>query len=154
MEDKYKCNLSEVEGFGRTLSEQLGSEKFVMWLDGPLGAGKTALVGAIMRGLGLDDRVPVTSPTYTIMNEYRINGKWYGHLDLYRAESDSILEEIGALDAKEYLGMFIEWPQNVGDGTDIVPTHKISIKISSHEDREYIIQDLSETDHNTSEPKV
>ena len=94
MEKVYKSGLAEVEAFGKELAESLGSGPFVVWLDGPLGAGKTSLVGAIMRGFGLDSRVPVTSPTYTIMNEYRINGKWYAHLDLYRADATFSLEEL------------------------------------------------------------
>lgn len=89
------------------------NEVFCLWLRGPLGAGKTTLTGWMLRGLGLPEGQPVTSPTYTYMNEYLIAGAWYAHLDLYRAHDRPHIpspEELGLADARQFRGVFIEWP--------------------------------------------
>jgi len=64
-------------------------------LIGDLGAGKTLLVRAMAGGLGVPPSVRVTSPTFTIINEYRGGALPLFHADLYRIESVTELEEIG-----------------------------------------------------------
>jgi tRNA threonylcarbamoyladenosine biosynthesis protein TsaE len=106
-------------------------ERFCLWLQGPLGAGKTTLTGRILRRLGLPEIVPVTSPTYTYLNDYQIGGRWYAHLDLYRGDKAPSAEELGLADAREFQGVFVEWPpQKAGGGTDdpyLAPTHVLEI---------------------------
>ena len=104
-----------------------GASPFCLWLTGDLGAGKTTLTGHILRALGLTDAMPVTSPTYTYVNEYRIGPLWYAHLDLYRAGPLLELEELGIVDARHYAGFFVEWPAVVPKNPAIAPTHLLTI---------------------------
>ncbi|NWF53984.1 MAG: tRNA (adenosine(37)-N6)-threonylcarbamoyltransferase complex ATPase subunit type 1 TsaE [Syntrophaceae bacterium] len=79
------------------LGERLGeilSGGVLIALMGDLGAGKTLLTKGIAGGLGVDDPGEVTSPTFVLVNEYRGRVPVY-HLDLYRLESFSEVEEIG-----------------------------------------------------------
>ena len=105
-------------------------EDFRLWLVGDLGAGKTTLTGYLLRHLGLDERIPVTSPTYTYMNEYRIGGEWYAHLDLYRARGAVHPEEMGLADARRFRGVFVEWPDRATpDDPYLSPTHVLAIDL-------------------------
>jgi tRNA threonylcarbamoyladenosine biosynthesis protein TsaE len=81
-----------------------------MYLSGPLGAGKTTLVRALLRALG--ERGRVRSPTFTLMEPYRAAGFDIVHLDLYRFEQAEELIESGF---NEYIGgdtvTLVEWPE-------------------------------------------
>jgi len=86
----------------------------VVALYGDLGAGKTALARGIARGMGVC--VPVTSPTFTVAQEYPLKeGLWLFHLDMYRIDND---ESALAFGIEEYLfaadGItIIEWPERI-----------------------------------------
>lgn len=78
-----------------TLVEAAGDEALVVALVGPLGAGKTAFVRGLARGLGADP-AQVASPTFTIAHEYPAgHGRRLAHLDLYRVESADELDATG-----------------------------------------------------------
>ena len=83
----------------------------IVLLQGDLGAGKTAFVKAFVNALGGDENV-VTSPTFTLVNEYVVDAQTIYHFDLYRIESEDELYNIGI---EEYLYSnaicFIEWPE-------------------------------------------
>ena len=66
-------------------------------LQGTLGAGKSVLARGIARGLGVPDNVPITSPTFTLMNHYQARLDLY-HFDLYRLCEPDELIEIGFYD--------------------------------------------------------
>jgi tRNA threonylcarbamoyladenosine biosynthesis protein TsaE len=85
--------------------------RIVAALSGDLGAGKTAWVRALLRGLGHVGKVP--SPTYTLLEDYAVDGLEVLHLDLYRLESDEDLENIGIRDwlGRENVWTFAEWPE-------------------------------------------
>ncbi|GAB4553928.1 MAG: tRNA (adenosine(37)-N6)-threonylcarbamoyltransferase complex ATPase subunit type 1 TsaE [Phycisphaerales bacterium] len=88
----------------------------VIRLYGELGAGKTAFVRALARGIGLDTGL-VNSPTYTIANEYRGEHAMLLHIDAYRIDdADETLDQIGLWDAIEGGAIVcIEWPERLGD---------------------------------------
>ena len=75
-----------------------------------MGSGKTTLVRAIIKELGHVGSVP--SPTYTLIEPYRISNKPIYHIDLYRIEEDLELEFIGWNDFEANSLIFIEWPDN------------------------------------------
>ena len=80
-------------------------------LRGPLGSGKTTWVRATLEGLGYAGRVP--SPTYTLLEEYRVSSLTLVHLDLYRFSDPEELEFLGV---RERFGasdvwLFVEWPE-------------------------------------------
>ncbi|RZA11741.1 MAG: tRNA (adenosine(37)-N6)-threonylcarbamoyltransferase complex ATPase subunit type 1 TsaE, partial [Proteobacteria bacterium] len=112
-------------------------ESYTLWLCGEMGAGKTSLVRAFLYDLGLPERTPVVSPTYTIMNEYRIAAHWYAHLDLYRASKGFSLDELGIHDIRPFRGIFVEWPEEAGEAEMLPPTHKIYIEPHGAAARKY-----------------
>ena len=81
---------------------------------GDLGAGKTAFTRGVARGLGAAERV--TSPTYTIVNEYLSGRLPLFHFDMYRLESSDDLWDIGWEDYLQRGGVCcVEWSENVAD---------------------------------------
>jgi tRNA threonylcarbamoyladenosine biosynthesis protein TsaE len=120
----------------RVLAELRRASPFCLWLNGPLGAGKTALTRHLLRGLGLPPAVRVTSPTFTYLNEYDIGGTWYAHLDFYRAPVLSP-EDLGLADARPFAGFFIEWPSAVPPNPLLEPTHVLTIAMAGADRRSY-----------------
>ncbi len=122
----------------RLLRDELDArEHYTLWLCGNMGAGKTSLVRHFLYSLGLPEATPVVSPTYTIMNEYRIESRWYAHLDLYRATHGFSLDELGIHDVRPFHGIFVEWPEEAGEGEMLPPTHKIFIEPHGDDKRLY-----------------
>jgi tRNA threonylcarbamoyladenosine biosynthesis protein TsaE len=82
----------------------------VIYLEGDLGSGKTTLARALLRALGVTDRVK--SPTYSLVERYDLPALTVWHLDLYRIADPGELEWLGldAIDAPASLTL-IEWPQ-------------------------------------------
>lgn len=118
-------------------------EAFVLWLDGDMGAGKTTFVRHLLKNNGLDPSIPVSSPTYTLMNEYEIGKEWFAHIDFYRANAAFSLEEMGVLDARTFRGIFIEWPETPPTGQSIMPTHVLKIRPHGDNARTYSFYGLS-----------
>lgn len=85
----------------------------VIYLRGELGAGKTSFARALLRRLGAGERVK--SPTYTLLERYKVDGHDAFHLDLYRIADPGELEWLGLdeLDQREAL-VLIEWPERGG----------------------------------------
>ena len=86
----------------------------VVALSGPLGVGKTALVRAILAALGHEGEVP--SPSFAIVQPYDDVEPAVWHVDLYRIEDASELEELG-LDSAVDAVLLIEWPERAGEKT-------------------------------------
>ena len=92
----------------RRLAPLLAASDLVL-LEGPLGAGKTFLARGLCRALGLAARVPVTSPTFTLIQEYDTVPK-VAHADLYRLAAPDDVERLGlaALRDEGHL-LLVEW---------------------------------------------
>ena len=103
----------QTEAVGQALAGVL-KPGTVLAYTGDLGAGKTAFTRGLARGLGATERV--TSPTYTIVNEY-LSGKMpLFHFDMYRLGSSDELWDIGWEDYLERGGVCaVEWSENVMD---------------------------------------
>lgn len=81
----------------------------VLGLDGPLGAGKTCLVQGLAQGLGVPREVPISSPTFTLVNSYAGRLPLY-HADLYRLTDARELLELGLWEAADSGGVLaVEW---------------------------------------------
>lgn len=116
----------------------------VLLLNGELGAGKTNLSKGICKGLGVEE--VITSPTFTIVNDYKIQNQVLEglervvHFDFYRIESP---EEFYNLGIEEYFDensiSLIEWHEKAKDFLPI-QTKSISIKIISENEREITFQ--------------
>ena len=87
-------SAEETVAFGRTLAELLTPPKIVL-LRGDLGAGKTTLVKGIAEGFQAASEEDVTSPTFTLVHEYRGPRANLYHIDLYRIDTVRQLETLG-----------------------------------------------------------
>jgi tRNA threonylcarbamoyladenosine biosynthesis protein TsaE len=102
-------SAEETIAFGRTLMELLAPPKLVL-LRGDLGAGKTTLVKGIAAGFEAAEEEDVTSPTFTLVHEYRGPRANLYHIDLYRVDTARELETLGLDDMRfEDSVLLIEW---------------------------------------------
>ena len=107
---------AETEALGAALAARL-TPGAVLAYRGDLGAGKTAFTRGLARGLGYTE--PVTSPTYTIVNEYLGGRLPLFHFDMYRLSSSDDLWDIGWEDYLDRGGVCaVEWSENVSDAME------------------------------------
>jgi tRNA threonylcarbamoyladenosine biosynthesis protein TsaE len=82
----------------------------VIYLQGPLGAGKTTVARGLLRALGVSGAI--RSPTYTLLEPYDVAGRLLVHLDLYRLNDERELEPLGLRDyPPERCWWLVEWPE-------------------------------------------
>jgi len=113
-----------------------GDEKVFLFY-GQMGAGKTTLVNALCRELGVTENT--SSPTFAIVNEYRASPKNIFHFDFYRLKNQTEAMDIGFeeyLDSGKYC--FIEWPEKI---PDLLPEHhlRISITVTGEQSRDIAV---------------
>ena len=107
---------AETEALGAALAKRLATGTVIAYT-GDLGAGKTAFTRGLARGLGYGE--PVTSPTYTIVNEYLGGRLPLFHFDMYRLGSAEDLWDIGWEDYLDRGGVCaVEWSENVTDAME------------------------------------
>ena len=107
---------TETEAVGAALGKRLEPGAVIAYR-GDLGAGKTAFTRGLARGLGCSDIV--TSPTYTIVNEYLGGRLPLFHFDMYRLRSSDDLWDIGWEDYLDRNGICaVEWSENVRDALE------------------------------------
>ena len=114
---------AETEKIGEAMGKILPAGT-VLAYEGDLGAGKTAFTRGLARGLGYT--LPVTSPTYTIVNEYLGGRLPLFHFDMYRLHSSDDLFDIGWEDYLDRNGICaVEWSENVRDAMENAITVRI-----------------------------
>jgi|NGEPerStandDraft_6_1074524.scaffolds.fasta_scaffold09220_4 tRNA threonylcarbamoyladenosine biosynthesis protein TsaE len=112
----------------------------VLALSGELGSGKTCFTGGLARGLGVDEKYQITSPTFTLINEYPARFNKLYHFDVYRLNSYSEFEDLGY---EEYFCsdgiVVIEWAEKI---VQILPadTFFINFKYIDENRRKIIIK--------------
>lgn len=95
----------------------------VVYLRGELGAGKTTFARALLRELGAGERIK--SPTYSLLERYRVDGRDAFHLDLYRIAAPGELEWLGLDELRDPAALvLIEWPER---GADALPPADLEI---------------------------
>lgn len=120
----------EMEAFAGGCAQSLPAG-FNLYLQGELGAGKTTFVRGVLRGLGY--RGIVKSPTYTLVEYYRIADRDIYHLDLYRLAAATELDDIGCRDYFDGLATcLVEWPER---GRERLPTPDLLIDIAINRSR-------------------
>lgn len=113
----------DTETLGAKLACQI--QRGLVFLRGPLGAGKTTLVRGWLRALGYDG--PVKSPTFTLIEPYEIDTVRILHFDLFRIANPSEIEYIGMLEHLETSQLqFVEWPER---GISLLPKPKLDIHL-------------------------
>ncbi len=103
---------SQTLELGKRLGRLLQKPALIL-LQGDLGAGKTVFARGIARGLGVDSTIPITSPTFTLMNHYPARLELY-HFDLYRLSDPDELIELGFDEYAFGDGItLVEWPEKL-----------------------------------------
>ena len=133
---EFTTNSSdETIALGRELAKLLEPPKLVV-LTGDLGAGKTTLVKGIARGFQAAQEEDVTSPTFTLIHEYRGPGATVYHIDLYRIDTQRELETLALDDLMtDSSVLLIEW----GEKFD---------RFERDRNAEILIERVSETERN------
>ena len=120
-------SAEETEAIGEELGHKLSGGSVVAYRGG-LGMGKTAFTRGLARGLGCRGRV--TSPTFTIVNEYSGKTPLF-HFDMYRLEDEEALFDIGWEDYLERGGVCaVEWSENIASA---LPEDSVTVTITRHE---------------------
>ncbi len=120
--------------FGQRLAQSL-PKPCVMTLSGDLGAGKSVLARAMIRALGHDGAVK--SPTYTLVENYELDGWRVAHMDLYRLNDPEELHYLGFDDivANSDL-LLIEWPDK---GAGLLPKPNLEVTIEYQENGRQVV---------------
>ena len=125
----------ETEAIGRKIAAKLLPGDIIAYY-GDLGAGKTAFTRGLAAGLGVTEQV--TSPTYTIVNEYLSGRMPLFHFDMYRLDSADDLFDIGWEDYLARGGVCaVEWSENVADALER-DTVRVDIRRGGEESRRVI----------------
>ena len=124
--------LADLEKAALQISSFAAEERIFIF-EGEMGAGKTTLIKVLARVMGVQE--VVTSPTFSIVNEYDANGEPLYHFDFYRIKNIQEAYDIG-YEEYFYSGnrCFIEWPEKI---ETLIPEHhiKIQIQIKNENDR-------------------
>jgi tRNA threonylcarbamoyladenosine biosynthesis protein TsaE len=118
-------SLQHTMALGRIIGAQVRPGQIIL-LTGGLGAGKTTITQAIGRGLEVDEKYYITSPTFSILHEYPGRIPLY-HMDFYRIIDEADIAELGI---EEYFygdGLcVIEWPERLGR---LTPDNRLEIRL-------------------------
>ena len=126
---------AETEDAGASLAARLEPGSVIAFT-GDLGAGKTAFTRGLARGLGVTERV--TSPTFTIVNEYEGGRLPLFHFDMYRLGSSDELFDIGWEDYLRRGGICaVEWSENIEDALE-EDAIRVDIRRGEHDDQRII----------------
>ena len=137
----YSNSPRQTEEVGEKLAKILKPGAVIAY-KGDLGAGKTAFTRGLARGLGVTEQV--TSPTYTIVNEYLTGRMPLFHFDMYRLSCSDDLFDIGWEDYLERKGVCaVEWSENVADALE----DPIVVEISKTGDESRTITVTGGTDY-------
>ena len=132
-------SIIELPQAAGAIINQAGGNKIFLFY-GDMGAGKTTLIKELCRYLGTSD--VVTSPTFSVINEYHYEGGKIYHFDFYRLKDQKEALDMGY---EEYLDddayCFIEWPEKI---PDLLPPNycSISIKVLSDDQRQIDVQNF------------
>ena len=135
---KMSYHLDNIEKAAGTLLNETGG-KMVIAFHGNMGAGKTTFIHALCKAMGVKD--VVTSPTFSIINEYRFPGGKIFHIDLYRLKDEEDALRAGVEDCL-YSGdpCFVEWPEKAAG---LFPPHTLHVFLEAEDEqtRQLTIQD-------------
>ncbi len=125
--DITTCSPDKTRLLGETIGRHLDA-KTVIALTGGLGSGKTVFVQGLARGLAVPEGFRVTSPSYTLINEYPGRLRLF-HVDLYRICASDQLEDTGLYEVLEQNGVIaVEWAEQM-PAADLRPDIGIRIKM-------------------------
>ena len=137
MTQELRFNLNELSDVAQTVLKNVQSKTLLFY--GDMGAGKTTLISAIVKELGGIDKT--SSPTFSIVNEYKVKNDCVYHFDFYRLKNQYEALDMGI---EDYFCSgswnFIEWPDKI---VNLLPENVTILKLSLAEDGRRILK-LSE----------
>ena len=107
-------NLEELKQASDYVLKYINSK--ILLVCGEVGSGKTTLIKEICKQLKVEDTV--TSPTYTLINEYNANDGLVIHMDLYRIENSEDINDLGLFEYFDNKFIIIEWPEKIMNDLD------------------------------------
>jgi len=117
--------LSDIDSVAERIINNAKSKTLLFY--GEMGAGKTTLIKSLIKALGSKDSV--SSPTFSLVNEYESKEGSIYHFDFYRIEDENEALDMGI---EDYLNKdswkMIEWPQNISKLLDF-PTQKLELRV-------------------------
>tara|TARA_B100000900_G_scaffold385412_1_gene375039 strand:- start:672 stop:1094 length:423 start_codon:yes stop_codon:yes gene_type:complete len=139
MSKKVIYGINNIDKISQLIVDKVKTKKTIL-LRGELGSGKTTLVKSVLKKMGVNDSV--TSPTFSIVNEYEFAGNIIYHFDLYRIEN---IEELDVIGFEDYIYgqniCFIEWPEIVLNKINLKYID-IEIRYFGEDKREIIINEI------------
>ncbi len=121
---------------GMAVGKEAG-EGDVFALSGELGAGKTCFTGGLARGIGVNENYAITSPTFTLINEYPGRCRFY-HFDVYRLNEIDELVDLGYDEYMSAKGVIaIEWAEKIKNA---LPEDTISVNFTYIDENKRIIR--------------
>ena len=140
MSYKFKYGLNKIDEISQLIIDKIKTVNTIM-LRGELGSGKTTLIKSVLKRMGVNDSV--TSPTFSIVNEYDFSENIIYHFDLYRIVK---IEELDIIGFEDYIYSqnicFIEWPEIVLNNIDLQYLD-IEIRNLGEDKREIIINEIN-----------
>ena len=131
MTERTICSEEQTKAFGKALGREALAGT-VIALIGDLGAGKTTLTKAIAEGLGITE--PITSPTFTIVQEYHSGRLPLYHFDVYRIDDPDEMYELGYEDYFYGDGVsVVEWADKI---EDLLPEDAVILRIEYGENED------------------
>lgn len=132
MLESRKYHINELEDVAKQILESATSKTILFY--GEMGTGKTTLIKALVKILGCND--DVSSPTFSIVNEYSIEDDLVYHFDFYRLNDE---EEAYNFGIEDYLDsgawLFIEWPDQIKNILENEPCNRLKIESLDSETR-------------------
>ena len=133
-EASYQVDLDGLDALAKTLIA-FGGDIRVWLIFGEMGSGKTTLIKALCAALGVTHTV--SSPSFSIVNEYPLGDEKVYHFDFYRIRSEQEACDIGT---EEYLYSgaycFVEWPEKI---PSLIPARHVAVSITAGDDDERTI---------------
>lgn len=120
----HLANLASTRAFAARLALLLRPGD-VVGLSGPLGSGKSEIARAVIRARA-GAAIEVPSPSFTLLQDYPLQGITIRHLDLYRIEDPAELLEIGVTELGPEDALLVEWPERAADA---LPADRLEIRI-------------------------
>lgn len=127
-----KYSLKDIDKIARKLLEE--SQTKTILFKGEMGSGKTTLISAMVKILGGESKV--SSPTFSIVNEYKVKSDIVYHFDFYRIKNQIEALDIGIEDYFYSVNWnFVEWPDKI---KPLLPNNTTTVKLSilSNQERE------------------
>ncbi len=133
------ASLAELPATAQALLDFAADQKIFLFY-GQMGAGKTTFIKTLCESLGVTE--PVTSPTFSIVNEYNGKSSKIYHFDFYRLKKQDEALDMGYEEyfySNQYC--FIEWPEKI---PDLLPLHyiKVNITVTSEQSRRFTFESI------------